>query len=379
MTGSLYGGAFAHGRAAGPTELDDLRSLVDDLGRHSFASRAAAHCRAESFDDNTWRRLEDAGLTRLSSSEESGEPAHAALVLYGLARHAVAVPLAETDLLATWLAQQAGLHVPATGALTVLRAEIDSNAAQVSGIAYAVPWSRASSAAVVLACDASRNLVAVAHSGELNIGDGQNMAGEPRDTVSFSLPRTRFAPVDSAVVHELALRGAWARCVQIIGVLDTAANMSVTHVCERQQFGRPLRNFQAVQHAVAGIAGEIERARAATELAVAAAQSHGFHSPQARYAVTLAKSTLSPVVVAVCTAAHQLHGAIGTTLEHPLRLYTNRAYSWIGDFSAPSTHARCIARNALRASPSHTRAWDLLTGADPSPWVDSTQPQTASV
>jgi hypothetical protein len=54
------------------------------------------------------------------------------------------------------------------------------------------------------------------------------------------------------------------------------------------------------------VAGEVERARAATELAVAAVTDHGFDSAQADYAVTVAKVVLGRVVPAVVTAAHQL-------------------------------------------------------------------------
>ena len=74
--------------------------------------------------------------------------------------------------------------------------------------------------------------------------------------------------------------GAWARCVQIIGALDAAPDLTVAHTSERVQFGRPLSKFQAVQHSLAEMAGEIERARAATALAMAAAADFGFDSAQ---------------------------------------------------------------------------------------------------
>ena len=92
------------------------------------------------------------------------------------------------------------------------------------------------------------------------------MAGEPRDRITFDVTVNELAPIDNATATELSLRGAWCRGVQIIGALDAAAAMSVDHTRERVQFGRPLSKFQAVQHALAGLAGEIERARGATVL-----------------------------------------------------------------------------------------------------------------
>ena len=50
-------------------------------------------------------------------------PAQDAIVLSGLAGHAAAVPIAETDLLATWLADKAGATVPTDGPLTAVLAE----------------------------------------------------------------------------------------------------------------------------------------------------------------------------------------------------------------------------------------------------------------
>ncbi|MCV7104253.1 acyl-CoA dehydrogenase family protein, partial [Mycolicibacterium chitae] len=167
------------------------------------------------------------------------------------------------------------------------------------------------------------------------------------------------------VADELARRGAWARCVQVLGALDAAAEMTVAHTRERQQFGRALSKFQAVQHALAQMAGEIERGRAATTLAVAAAADHGFDSPQADYAVTLAKVVLGRVVPEVTTTAHQLHGAIGVTLEHSLWSATLRAHSWIGEFGSTGRHARRLGRRALDAGArgDDGALWDALTWA----------------
>src|SRR2546430_17345681 len=75
--------------------MNELAQLVDDL-----CSRSAG--------DELWRNLEDTGLARLTSSQGAG-PTEAAIVLSGLARHAAEVPIAETDLLAAWLAGTAGV------------------------------------------------------------------------------------------------------------------------------------------------------------------------------------------------------------------------------------------------------------------------------
>ena len=332
--------------------MNELTQLVDDIGRRSFDARLGHRGVPEEFDDGLWRNLEETGLSRLTSSQEAG-PAEAAIVLSGLARHAGAVPIAETDLLAGWLAHRAGIQVPENGPLTVAIADAQTVDGRLTGTATDVPWPR--SAAVVLAARTTDELhVAVVDDPELS--DGHNLAGEPRGSLAFDLPADRFAPVELPVGDELVRRGAWARCVQIIGVLDTAAELTVAHTREREQFGRPLSAFQAVQHSLAAMAGEIERARAATMLAVAAAADYGFDSAQADYAVTVAKVAVGRAVGPVTTIAHQLHGAIGVTIEHQLWLSTMRARSWVDDFGSTAHYARRVGRLALAAD----HPWDVV-------------------
>ena len=121
MSDVLAGGVFAPAIAG--DDHAELRELVDDIGRRSFEARFGRRRLPEEFDEAAWRSLEETGLSRLTTTEDLGAgPTEAAVVLRGLARHAVAAPVAETDLLAGWLAQATGLTVPATGPLTLAMA-----------------------------------------------------------------------------------------------------------------------------------------------------------------------------------------------------------------------------------------------------------------
>jgi acyl-CoA dehydrogenase len=331
--------------------VNELTQLVDDIGRRSFDARLGHRGVAEAFNDALWRNLEETGLSRLTSSHDAG-PAEAAIVLAGLARHAGAVPIAETDLLAGWLADLTGIDVPEHGPLTVAVADAEADEGRLTGTATDVPWPH--SAAVVLAArTADALLVGVV---DPQVADGRNLAGEPRGSFAFELAADDVAAVDPVVGDELIRRGAWARCVQIIGALDAAEALTVAHTREREQFGRPLSAFQAVQHSLAAMAGEIERARAATSLAIAAANDYGFGSVQTDYAVTVAKVAVGRAVEPVTTIAHQLHGAIGVTIEHQLWLSTMRARSWVNDFGSTASYARRLGRMTLAADD----PWDLV-------------------
>jgi len=361
MTGieTVLAGGVLHSRVEDDV-LGDLRDLVFELGRRSVDAAAATHRRPQGHDDVLWSHLESTGLARLTSSGglDAG-PTEAALVLYGLACHGAAVALAETDLLAGWLAHKVGLTVPDEGPLTVAVGRGDIQDGCITGVAVDVPWVKAAAAVILMVRTSDGVRTGLVDIAALTIEDGLNLAGEPRARVRFDVPVGHLLRVDTAVYTELMRRGAWARCLQIVGALDMAARSSVDHCRDRVQFGQPLSRFQAVQQSLAAMAGEIERGRAAATLAVAAAAGHGFASPQTDYAVSVAKAALGPVVGMVCSTAHQLHGAIGVSIEHPLWLATTRAQSWVGEFGSAAHHARRLGQSVSAAAD----VWDWLIGA----------------
>jgi acyl-CoA dehydrogenase len=351
---ALAGGVFATKDVGDDAEL---HQLVDDLGRRSYDAGLGRRGVPDQFDAELWRNLEETGLARLTSTPDlDAGPHELAVVLYRLARHAAAVPLAETDALAGWLGREAGIELP-DGPLTVGFAEPDFDGARVTGTAGAVPWARACT--TVLAIRGRDGLrVGVLDAADRTLHESHNLAGEPRDAITFDVAAGELHSVDPTLDAQLGRRGAWSRCVQIIGALDAAAALSVEHTGQRVQFGRPLSAFQSVQQSLAGMAGEIERARAAVELAVAAAAEHGFASSQTDFAVTVAKVAVGRAVGPMTTTAHQLHGAIGVTSEHPLWLFTLRAQSWTSDYGTTNDYARRLGRLALAAED----PWDLVTG-----------------
>jgi acyl-CoA dehydrogenase len=353
---ALSGGVFDAGTA--DDEHAELRQLVDDIGRRYFDARLGRRRVPDQFDAELWHTLEDTGLARLTSAgDPAAGPNELAVVLAGIARHAGAVPLAETDAMAGWLGRQAGIDLPA-GPLTVAIADADASGARVAGTALDVPWAQASAAVLLVARGRDECRVGVLDIDQADMTDGHNLAGEPRDRITFDVAADGLAVVDPAVVAELTLRGAWCRCVQMIGAMDAAAAMSVRHTTDRVQFGRRLSKFQAVQHALAEMAGEIERARAAAELAAAAAADCGFCSAETEYAVTVARVTVGRAATQVATIAHQLHGAIGVTAEHPLWSVTMRAQSWANEYGTTVSFARRLGRMALGAA----EPWVFVVG-----------------
>ena len=139
---------------------------------------------------------------------------------------------------------------------------------------------------------------------------------------------------------------AFARTAQIAGALDAALALSVGYVNERQQFGRPLGKFQAVQQSLANFACE---AAAANCAAMGAAQALG-RGP-AEFEIAAAKLRANRAVEVGTTVAHQVHGAIGFTQEYALHQLTRRLWQWRSEYGNDAYWSRrlgsaVIARGA---------------------------------
>ncbi|WP_036467842.1 acyl-CoA dehydrogenase family protein [Mycobacterium genavense] len=347
-----------------PDDLSDLCKLITDIGQKSSGARAGRGTMPETLDRQLWTDLCDTGLARLTSTPSlDAGPAELALVLYTLARHAAAAPIAQTDLLAAWLISLIDHEQPQDAVLTVACADSQLSNGWLRGVATDVPWASAADAIVIAARTADGLRIAVATHRELSIQYRHNLAGEPRDTVLFELPHELFSDPLPGAERELIRRGAWARCVQAVGALDAVAELTLQHTREREQFGKSLSQFQAVQQSLAAMAGLVEEARATVNLAVSTTVEYGFDSPATEFAVNCAKVTCARVVSPANTVAHQLHGAIGTTLEHQLWRVTSRARSWTEEFGRPTASAVALGAYALAAPD----PWDICIGLAPDP------------
>jgi alkylation response protein AidB-like acyl-CoA dehydrogenase len=90
----------------------------------------------------------------------------------------------------------------------------------------------------------------------------------------------------------------------------------------REQFGRPIGNFQSVKHKVTDMLTTLKGARAATYYAAMALDA-GVAGATA--ASSVAKAFTGDGVAALAGQALQAHGGIGFTWEHDLHLYLRRA------------------------------------------------------
>ncbi|MET7799003.1 acyl-CoA dehydrogenase family protein [Streptomyces decoyicus] len=141
---------------------------------------------------------------------------------------------------------------------------------------------------------------------------------------------------EAAVAGAFAATGVAAAAVlaaEAVGTADTALARTVAYVQEREQFGRPIGSFQAVQHRLADLYVTLQAARSAAYYAAwsagrgrsgaeGAAGPYGAAEPGVG---ALALAQALETLRAVAAEAVQLHGGIGFTWEHEAHLYFKRA------------------------------------------------------
>jgi alkylation response protein AidB-like acyl-CoA dehydrogenase len=123
-----------------------------------------------------------------------------------------------------------------------------------------------------------------------------------------------------AVVQRAIERAAVARCCEMVGAMQRMLELTLAYAKDRKQFERPIGSFQAIQHYCANMATDVDGARFSTYQA-AWRLSEGLPATKE---VAIAKAWMGEAFGRVSTLAHQIHGAIGCTMDHDLQFYTRR-------------------------------------------------------
>ncbi len=113
-----------------------------------------------------------------------------------------------------------------------------------------------------------------------------------------------------------------ALCAEMCGGAQRVLDMSVEYAKVREQFGKPIGSFQAIQHKCADMMVQVESAKSATYYAAWAVASD---VPEAHLAACMAKAYCSDAYRDVSGEGIQIHGGIGFTWEHDMHLYFKRA------------------------------------------------------
>ena len=308
-------------------------SLITDSAAKIFADTCnkAVLDAAETgeFPAVAWNAVRENGFHLLALPDSGAGLEDLFAVLRVAGNHALPVPLAEVLLANRWL-EYDGDELVSIG----LASHLDQWTQ--------VPWGRM--AGRLLGVTPANELFV---GGPVSVARDVNMAGEARDTITVRQAQTVI--VGEPVYAMLAL----ARVAASTGALERVLELGLRYAGEREQFGRPIGRFQAIQHNLAVVAAEVAAAMRATDAAVDAIGDERFELE-----VAAAKSRVGEAAGIAVEAVHQVHGAMGFTYEHELHHFTRRLWAWRDEYGGEVYWQTLLGQRiaALGAD----RVWDFV-------------------
>ena len=279
--------------------------------------------------ENLWSELRSVGFAD-ALLPESAEGAALTLtevwpMLFSMGRHALPLPYAQTLLARAWLQQAhattcAQAKVLAQGlpegtiTFAPFRVVAEGQGVQAHGVSFGrtATW-------VLAQSDTNVWLLPTSKAQQAPSGGYGSLDADltwSADVAQASL-LGQFAQPQFRELLALSL------AVLIAGAADRVFEMTLGWANQREQFGKPIGRFQALQQQISEVAEQVFGARMAAEMAC---RSTNWQPTPALAA--LAKAQTSQAVTRIVAVAHAVHGAIGVTHEFDLQLYTRRLNEW---------------------------------------------------
>ncbi len=295
--------------------MDDLFSdAVRQLLADQCTPQVVRSIEAGASPVDLWSHLEDAGFLdalvpeSLDGAGLSLRDVYPVLELCGT--FAVPVPFGET-LLARALVSESGARAPG-GPISFGDGQIDAEGCL-----------RCSAVRSGKVCD----WVLVSHEGKCRL---LPVASARVAADAFCLDATLIWPLQVwkeamqvPVKVELRYVQAALYAAMTAGALMHVFNCTLQYANDRQQFGKPIGKFQAIQHQLSVMSEHAFAARMAAQLGLS---SEGLNIDRLR--VAIAKARTSEAALEVAALSHSIHGAIGFTVEFDLQLFTRRLHLW---------------------------------------------------
>lgn len=345
-------------------EQQALRDSATALAKREFADQAFHH---DGFAWDSLKVLASNGFTGLTIAEEDGGQGasllDAVLVMqaitkvcphsgdavqassFGAIRQIATfgTPRVKSEVLAKLLKGDglvsAGMSEPDAGsALTDMRtsARHDGDMVVLDGqkcwnshgpdITHSVVWCRFGPAAK----DIGAVVVPVDAPGFSRGRPERYMSGEYHCTLNFDecrIPREYVLADSGAVSKMLSIFGVerLGNASRALALAEAAYERAVEHVKQRNQFGRPLMEFQGLQWKFADMRIKLDSARMLIYRAVANAENETPDPIEA----AIAKAHTNEVAFAVANDALQAFGAMGYSTELPMEYYVRRIRGWM--------------------------------------------------
>ncbi len=295
---------------------DDQRAILEAVGtlleRHAGAERAIKLAPKSEYDHALDEALREAGFLELALGEDTG-PLEAALVVEAVARSGGVVAIGAEALVA-----------PGAAGRCLAGPVAMASAANEAPIRYGAH----ARSLLVLEADEARHVM-------LEPGDAEPV----RSSFGYPMGRVRIGSGESLGPGSgERMRGWWrvALAAEAVGTMDAALSVTIDYVKQRQQFGRSIGSFQAVQHRLAECAVLVEGTRWLAREAAALGAPCEAAAAAAAHATAAANR--------VFTETHQLSGAIGYTRGHDLHVWSMRLQALRLELGRIAGHRRALAQ-----------------------------------
>jgi alkylation response protein AidB-like acyl-CoA dehydrogenase len=176
--------------------------------------------------------------------------------------------------------------------------------------------------------------------GGLAIATTPNVDGSTSSTLTFSrvavadehmVARGEIAAATATRMQEMLVLGTGA---ELLGVAAAALDATVQYTRLREQFGRKIGSFQALQHRMVDGYVDAELNRSLLFKVLSAWDAGTCHPAM----VSAVKARVSKGALKTVRTALQLHGAIGYTDEHDIGVYYKRAVALAAKYGNEITH-----------------------------------------
>lgn len=331
--------------------MNELQTMLSDTANRLFTDHLQKPVR-EAAEEGQWPQLlwqavEENGFGHVLVSEARGGAgagwSDAMVLLRACGTHAVPLPLAET-IVAAWLLDQAGLDVP-EGPLTFAQSDLqlDGDSVVCTAPLQAVPFAAQCKHVVAVSPHKDGVRIALFVDGKSS-NEVTTIARDPVADLTYNAPAVSHGiaqlPADAVLQF-----GAVVRAAGIAGALQAVLLQAVQYAGDRVQFGRPISQFQAVQHQLAELASHAASVGVAVDAAARAIEANPM---TAGFDIAVAKVRAADAAQIGASIAHQTHGAIGFTYEHGLHFWTRRLWSWAPEFGGAAHWAQRLGKEAIK-------------------------------
>jgi alkylation response protein AidB-like acyl-CoA dehydrogenase len=277
---------------------------------------------------------------------EGGSDAQKQAYLPKLARGELRVALAQLEPSGRWDADGIQLEAKANGGATLEGTKLfvpDAHTADLLVVAGRAPGSKGSEGISLFLVDPKAKGVGITVLKTMD--QTRKLCEVTLDGVAVPGDAVLGTPGGGwRLLERIVDRGKVGLCAEMCGGAQRVLDMSVEYAKVREQFGKPIGSFQAIQHKCANMLVEVESSKSITYYAAWAVAND---VPEAPLAAAMAKAYCSDAYRHTAGEGIQIHGGIGFTWEHDMHIYFKRAKSSEVTFGDATWNRELVAQQIL--------------------------------